>query len=92
MYRKAMEKLFAWKSSSRRKPLVLKGARQVGKTWLMREFARKAYDDSIYISFDKDVDAVKIFDDTKDPKLKTHTHSRLMKCLITSSCFCWMWA
>jgi predicted AAA+ superfamily ATPase len=35
----------------------------------MTEFARQAYDDSIYISFDKDVDAVKIFDETKDPKL-----------------------
>ncbi|MDR0853458.1 MAG: AAA family ATPase, partial [Clostridiales Family XIII bacterium] len=69
MYRKVMEELFTWKESSRRKPLVLKGARQVGKTWLMNEFARKAYDDSIYISFDKDADAAKVFDDTKDPKL-----------------------
>jgi len=59
----------AWKAGPRRKPLVLKGARQVGKTWLMKEFACKAYDDSIYISFDKDADAVKIFDETKDPKL-----------------------
>jgi predicted AAA+ superfamily ATPase len=64
-----MEKLFDWKASSRRKPLVLKGARQVGKTWLMREFARIAYDDSIYISFDRDSDAAKIFNDTRDPKL-----------------------
>ncbi|MDR1135331.1 MAG: AAA family ATPase [Clostridiales Family XIII bacterium] len=69
MYRKAFKELVAWKSSPRRKPLVLKGARQVGKTWLMREFASEAYDDSIYISFDKDAGAVKIFDETKDPKL-----------------------
>jgi predicted AAA+ superfamily ATPase len=55
----------AWKSSQRRKPLVLKGARQVGKTWLMTEFARQAYSDSVYISFDKDADAVRIFDETK---------------------------
>ena len=69
MYRKILEELLTWKDSPRRKPLVLKGARQVGKTWLMKEFASKAYDDSIYISFDKDVDAVKIFNETKDPML-----------------------
>jgi predicted AAA+ superfamily ATPase len=69
MYRKVYEELIAWKSSPRRKPLVLKGARQVGKTWLMREFGGNAYDDSVYISFDKDADAVKIFDETKDPQL-----------------------
>jgi predicted AAA+ superfamily ATPase len=69
MYRKVFEELQAWKDSSRRKPLVLKGARQVGKTWLMNEFARQSYEDSVYISFDKDADAVKIFDETKDPKL-----------------------
>jgi predicted AAA+ superfamily ATPase len=59
----------AWKNSPRRKPLVLKGARQVGKTWLMNEFANGEYEDSIYISFDKDADAIRVFDDTKDPKL-----------------------
>jgi len=69
MYRKALEELLAWKDSPRRKPLVLKGARQVGKTWLMKELASKAYSDSVYISFDKDADVVKIFDETKDPKL-----------------------
>jgi predicted AAA+ superfamily ATPase len=69
MYRNVFGALQAWKNSPRRKPLVLKGARQVGKTWLMREFAGKAYDDSVYVSFDRDADAVKIFDETKDPKL-----------------------
>ncbi len=69
MYRNAIEELFSWKDNSRRKPLVIKGARQVGKTWLMREFARQAYEDSIYISFDRDADVSRIFDDTKDPKL-----------------------
>ena len=69
MYRKIYEELTAWKDSPRRKPLVLRGARQVGKTWLMKEFASKAYDDSVYISFDKDADAVKIFEGTKNPKL-----------------------
>jgi predicted AAA+ superfamily ATPase len=69
MYRKILKELMTWKDSPRRKPLVLRGARQVGKTWLMKELSRKAYDDSIYISFDRDTDAVKIFDETKDPKL-----------------------
>jgi len=68
MFRKAMGELTAWKVSQRRKPLVLKGARQVGKTWLMNEFAHKEYDDSIYVSFDKDAVAVRVFDETKDPK------------------------
>ena len=68
MYRKAMEALKAWKASPRRKPLVLQGARQVGKTWLMHEFARQVYDDAIYISFDKDADAGRLFDETKEPK------------------------
>ena len=69
MYRKAIEKLMAWKTGPRRKPLVLRGARQVGKTWLMKEFATREYEDSLYISFDKDADAAKIFNDTKDPRL-----------------------
>jgi predicted AAA+ superfamily ATPase len=69
MYRKVFGELVKWKGSPRRKPLVLKGARQVGKTWLMWEFAREAYEDSVYVSFDRDADAVEIFDDTKDPKL-----------------------
>jgi len=69
MYRKVLEELIAWKTSHRRKPLVLRGARQVGKTWLMKELANIAYDDYIYISFDKDADAIKLFNETKDPKL-----------------------
>ena len=69
MYRKAMVELMTWKISPRRKPLVIRGARQVGKTWLMTEFANNEYEDYIYVSFDKDTDAAKIFDETKDPKL-----------------------
>ena len=40
MYRIAIEKLLKWKESKRRKPLIIEGARQVGKTWLMKEFGR----------------------------------------------------
>lgn len=52
MYRIAIEKLYKWKESKRRKPLIIEGARQVGKTWLMKEFGEKAYQDTIYINFD----------------------------------------
>ena len=52
MYRIAMEKLLKWKQSKRRKPLIIEGARQVGKTWLMKEFGRQSYADTVYINFD----------------------------------------
>lgn len=52
MYRIAIEQLFRWKESKRRKPLIIEGARQVGKTWLMKEFGRQAYADTVYINFD----------------------------------------
>lgn len=41
MYRFAIKKLFRWKEKTNRKPLIIKGARQVGKTWLMKEFGKK---------------------------------------------------
>ena len=52
MYRIAIEKLLKWKQSKNRKPLIIEGARQVGKTWLMKEFGKQAYTDTVYINFD----------------------------------------
>lgn len=52
MERTAIQKLYRWKTSKRRKPLIIEGARQVGKTWLMKEFGRRAYADMVYINFD----------------------------------------
>ncbi len=52
MYRIAIEKLYKWKNSKCRKPLIIEGARQVGKTWLMKEFGKQAYADTVYINFD----------------------------------------
>lgn len=52
MYRIAIEKLYKWKNSKRRKPLIIEGARQVGKTWLMKEFGKQVYADTVYINFD----------------------------------------
>lgn len=61
MYRIAIEKLYSWKESKRRKPLIIEGARQVGKTWLMKEFGRKAYTDTIYINFDSNSRMAELF-------------------------------
>ena len=52
MFRFAMKELEKWKAKKRRKPLIIRGARQVGKTWLMKEFGATAYAHSIYINFD----------------------------------------
>ena len=54
MERALMEKLVAWKDSSRRKPLILNGARQVGKTWLLKEFGRLHFENVAYVSLDND--------------------------------------
>ena len=52
MYRTAMEQLKKWKAQKRRKPLIIRGARQVGKTWLMKEFGGNEYEQIVYINFD----------------------------------------
>ena len=61
MYRSAIEKLHRWKDSKRRKPLIIQGARQVGKTWLMKEFGRRAYTDTVYINFDANSRMAELF-------------------------------
>ena len=52
MYRKKIDDLIKWKNSNTRKPLILRGARQVGKTWLMKEFGKNYYEKCAYINFD----------------------------------------
>ena len=52
MKRNAIKYLYQWKASNDRKPLIMLGARQVGKTWLMQEFAKEAYTRSAYINFE----------------------------------------
>ncbi len=61
MYRIAIEKLLKWKKSKRRKPLIIEGARQVGKTWLMQEFGRKVYKNTVYINFDSNSSMTELF-------------------------------
>lgn len=61
MKRNVYESLLKWKHSSDRKPLILKGARQVGKTWLMKEFGKNEFKDVVYINFDYDTWAKDLF-------------------------------
>ena len=67
MLRFATEKLIEWKNSTTRKPLVLKGARQVGKTWLMKEFGSKYYRNFVYCNFDEEKELKSIFENNKNP-------------------------
>lgn len=67
MKRNAIEQLLQWKKSNDRKPLVLKGARQVGKTWLMEEFGRLYYEDTFYFNFDEEDELKSIFETNKNP-------------------------
>ena len=67
MERFAIEKLIAWKNSADRKPMVLKGARQVGKTWLMQEFGRRCYQNTVYFNFDEEDELKSIFESNKNP-------------------------
>ena len=61
MYRTAMESLKQWKSRENKKPLLIRGARQVGKTWLMKEFGLKEYAETVYINFDGNRQMKKLF-------------------------------
>ena len=61
MERHLMKNLEAWKSSRRRKPLILNGARQVGKTWLLKEFGERNYQNVAYINFDNNPEIAAMF-------------------------------
>ncbi|MDR0814832.1 MAG: ATP-binding protein [Bacteroidales bacterium] len=54
MYRNKINELKQWKLNASKKPLIIRGSRQVGKTWLMREFARTEYEDFIYVNFEQE--------------------------------------
>ena len=68
MKRFIIEKLVNWKNSKDRKPLILKGARQVGKTYILKEFGKENYNDVAYFNFDHDEGLAELFGNTKDPK------------------------
>ena len=52
MKRYALNQLKAWKDQPNRKPLILQGARQAGKTWLMKQFAKECFEHAVYINFE----------------------------------------
>ena len=66
MERSAMQSLIAWKQSPYRKSLILKGIRQVGKTWLLKEFGRRYYEKVAYFNFDEHPEYLQFFESTKD--------------------------
>lgn len=68
MKRFIMDKLIKWKNSKDRKPLILRGARQVGKTYILKQFGRENYEGIAYFNFDHDEDLYNLFKSTKDPK------------------------
>lgn len=68
MYRKAIEKLLKWKESKNRKPMIIMGARQTGKTWLMKEFGKQAYKSTIYINFDSNSTMKNLFATDLNPE------------------------
>ena len=68
MRRNALELLKRWKTSEDRKPMVLKGARQVGKTWLMKEFGQSCYQHTAYFNFDEEDELKSIFETNKNPQ------------------------
>ncbi|MEG0692094.1 MAG: AAA family ATPase, partial [Oscillospiraceae bacterium] len=66
MKRVAIDKLIKWKESKYRKPLILKGVRQVGKTWLLKEFGNQYYENTAYFNFDENEEYKQFFETTKD--------------------------
>ena len=67
MKRNAMQSLINWKNDPERKPLILRGARQVGKTWLMKEFGQTCYPNYVYFNFDEEDELKSIFQANKNP-------------------------
>ena len=61
MRRTKWAELVAWKNSPGRKPLIIRGARQVGKTWLMKEFGRTEYAQTVYLNFEKNQHLANLF-------------------------------
>ena len=67
MDRKIMGELIKWKKDKDRKPLILRGARQVGKTYILKQFGKENYEGIVYCNFDHDMELHSIFENTKDP-------------------------
>lgn len=68
MERKAEHQLLQWKDSRNRKPLLIYGARQVGKTWLMKKLGEKVFENTLYVNFEKEILLRGIFEQDYEPK------------------------
>lgn len=68
MFRYIKQELIEWKNSKDRKPLIIRGARQVGKTYILKEFGNEQYENVAYFNFDHDENLKELFKMTKDPK------------------------
>ena len=66
MKRFILNDLIKWKNSKYRKPLILKGVRQVGKTWILKEFGKLYYENVAYFNFDENIEYKEFFEKTKD--------------------------
>jgi len=66
MERIAMKELISWKNRSGRKPMIIRGARQVGKTWLMKEFGKNEYSKTVYVNFENSKLLKSLFVDSFD--------------------------
>lgn len=83
MRRKLYNSLLLWKNDPDRKPLVLEGARQVGKTWLLKEFGKNEFDNLVYVNFHDDLEAQKLFQQNLNVKrimesLEAYTGQRII--------------
>lgn len=78
-----MEDLIKWKNSKNRKPLLLSGARQVGKTWIMKEFGKNEYDNCVYINFDREKKLHELLEQTIEPKKIISALSLILNCKIS---------
>lgn len=69
MRRSAYHQLKEWKASVKRKPLIVQGARQVGKTYLISEFGKKEYSNFVYLNFERDKSLESLFEKSLDPDI-----------------------
>jgi predicted AAA+ superfamily ATPase len=68
MNRIAVNQLIEWKNSIKRKPLLVFGARQVGKTWLIRHFGDSYFENFLYVNFEKEISLRTLFEQDYQPK------------------------
>ncbi len=83
MKRKITQQLLDWKNSPSRKPLILNGARQVGKTFILREFGKENYNNTVYVNFESNGSAASIFGSDISPKklikyLEAETNEKIL--------------